>query len=511
MAEDERIGSEEERADMNIYIVKIHAFFIYFCCMRFFTALAASLSLFSYTCIAQQKSPDSGWPLQRCIQYAVAHNIAIRQDSLTARLARHTLDQSRLSQLPAVNVNGTFGRNFGRSINPITNQFVEASFDYLGPSGSSSVLLYGWNQVRNTIARNRYSLEASLLDLGQRRNDISLNVANGYLIALQAQEQINVSTKQVQLSQAQLEQTRAFADAGRLPELNVAQLESQVASDSANLINAIANYNSAVLDLKTLLNLEFSEQFTIKAPAVSDDDQLLVLKVTPEEVFQAARSNYASVKSSQLRVKAAEKGLSAAKANLYPQLSLSYQIGSNYASNYMSYKPTTQLEGLTPIGITGRSFDTVYQPVYRIETPLVPFGTQMKNNIRQLVGLNLNIPLFNGWQSQFAVKQARINLAQQELAQYNVELTLKQSVYKAHNDALNAIQRYNAAKRAEDAAKRALDFARKRYELGLTSTVDLLVTQNTEYASAANLVNAKYNLIFKLKVIDFYLGNELKL
>jgi outer membrane protein len=135
----------------------------------------------------------------------------------------------------------------------------------------------------------------------------------------------------------------------------------------------------------------------------------------------------------------------------------------------------------------------------------------MKNNIRQMVGVNLNIPLFNGWQSQYAVKQAKINLAQQELSQYNTELTLKQTVYKAHNDALNSIQKYNAAKRAEDAAKRALDFARKRYELGLTSTVDLLVTQNTEYATAANLVNAKYNLIFKLKVIDFYLGKELKL
>jgi outer membrane protein len=480
--------------------------------MRFFSAvLALCLSLLTYNSEAQQRNMDNNWPLQRCIQYAVDHNIAIRQDSLTARLARHTLDQSRLSQLPAVNVSGTFGRNFGRSINPITNQFVEASYDYIGPSANSSVLLFGWNQVRNTIARNRYSLEAALTDLGQRRNDISLNVANGYLIALQAQEQINISNKQVQLSQAQLDQTRAFAEAGRLPELNVAQLESQVASDSANLINAIANYNSAILDLKTLLNLDFSETFNIKAPDVSTDDLQMVLKVTPEEVFQAARNNYASIKSSELRVKAAAKGLSAAKGNLYPQVNLSYQIGTNYASNYMSYQPTNVLEGYTPIGITGRSLDTVYQPSYKTLTPLVPFGTQMKNNIRQMVGVNLNIPLFNGWQSQYAVKQAKINLAQQELSQYNTELTLKQTVYKAHNDALNSIQKYNAAKRAEDAAKRALDFARKRYELGLTSTVDLLVTQNTEYATAANLVNAKYNLIFKLKVIDFYLGKELKL
>jgi outer membrane protein len=123
----------------------------------------------------------------------------------------------------------------------------------------------------------------------------------------------------------------------------------------------------------------------------------------------------------------------------------------------------------------------------------------------------MNLPIFNGWQSQYAVRQARINLEQQRWAEYSVELTLKQNVYKAHNNAQSAVQKYLAAKRADDAAKRALDFAKKRYDLGLTSTVDLLVTQNSEFAAASNLVSAKYDLIFKLKVIDYYLGKELKL
>ncbi|MCF8451152.1 MAG: TolC family protein [Taibaiella sp.] len=479
--------------------------------MRSFTALLILCLLLTTHTHAQQRSMDNVWPLQRCIQYAISHNITIKQDSLNARLARHALTQSQLSQLPAVNVSGSYGRSFGRSINPITNQFVETEYNFFGPSASSNVLLFGWNQVRNTIARNRYSLEASLADLGQRKDDIALNVANSYLIALLAQEQINISNNQVGLSKAQLDQTKAFAEAGRLPELNVAQLESQLASDSANLINAIANYNSAILDLKTLLNLDFSESFSIKAPDLSPGDQMAIAQTAPEEVYQAARSHFGSIKGSQLRVQSAEKALTAAKGNLYPQLNLSYQVGTNFASNYLDYQQTNELIGLTPIGITGTDSQIVYAPRYKSLTPLVPFSTQMRNNIRHSVVLNLNIPLFNSWQSQYAVRQARINLAQQELSQYSAELTLKQNVYKAHNNALNSIQKYNAAKRAEDAAKRALDFASKRYELGLTSTVDLLVTQNTEFATAANLISAKYDLIFKLKVIDYYMGKELKL
>ncbi len=484
---------------------------IYFCSMRAFWFYFIVCLFVGIQASAQGRGVDNVWSLQRCVQYAIDHNITIRQDSLTAKLARHTLRQSRLSQIPAVNVSGNFGRSFGRSINPITNQFVESTYDFLGPSGNSSVLLFGWNQVRNTIARNRYSLEASLADLDQRKNDIALNVANSYLTALLAQEQINISQNQVNLSVAQLEQTRAFAEAGRLPELNVAQLESQLATDSSNLINSISNYNSAILDLKALLNLDFSEPLAVQTPDIKADEQLNVAKTPPEEVYRAARVHFGSIRGSEMRVRSAEKGLDAAKGRRYPQLNLSYQIGTNYASNYLSYQQTSQLIGQTPIGYTASDSDIVYQPLFRTLTPTVPMGTQLNRNIRQSVILNVNFPIFNGWQSQYAVKQAKINLAQQELAMYSAELKLKQDVYKAHNSALNAIQKYKAARRAESAAQRALDFAKERYDLGLTSTVDLLVTKNSEFAAAANLVSAKYELIFKLKVIDYYMGNELKL
>ena len=485
----------------------------YFCTMfRFFISVSICLLLVQAAFAQQGSSMDNVWSLERCVQYAIDHNISIKQDSLNARLARYTLKQSVLSQLPTLSANGSYGKSYGRSINPTTNQFVDAGYDFVSASGNGNLLLFGWMQVRRTIEKNRYSLEAYLADLDQLKDDVSLNVANSFLTTLLAQEQISISKNQVELSKAQLAQTRAFTDAGRLPELNVAQLESQLATDSSNLINSIANYNSAVLDLKSLLNLDFSTPFSIQIPDVEVGDQMTVSNLLPEDVYQKARVHFGSVKGSQLRVLAAEKGLAATKGNLYPQFSLGYQVGSNWASNYFNYQATPN--GYSLVGITDTLHpytSGVYAPSFITTTSPIAFGTQLNNNIRQSVFLNVNIPIFNGWSSQFAVRQAKINLASQQLNEYNAELTLKQNVYKAHNNALNSIQKYYAAKRADGAARRALEFATRRYDLGLTSTVDLLVTQNSAFTAAANLALAKYDLIFKLKVIDYYLGKELKL
>lgn len=445
------------------------------------------------------------------MRYALDHNISIKQDSLTARLARYTLLQSQLSQLPALSANGSYGRSLGRSVDPTTNQFVNENYNFVSASGNGNLLLFGWMQVRNTIEKNKYNLQASLADLDQLKDDISLNVANSFLATLVAQEQVEISKQQVALSAAQLDQTRKFAEAGRLPELNVAQLESQLATDSSSLINAIANYNGAILDLKSLLNLDFAVPFSIQIPDVEVGEQMMVSNMQPEEVYQKARTHFGSIKSSQLRVTAAEKGVAATKGNLYPNFSLGYQVGSNWANNYYNYSETPTGLALAPVYDAHGNQLAIYEPTFVTTTSPIPLGTQLSDNFRQTVFLNVNIPIFNGWQSQYAVRQAKINLYTQQLNEYNAELTLKQNVYKAHNAALNSIQKYYAARRADEAAKRALDFAKKRYDLGLTSTVDLLVTQNTEEQSAANLVSAKYDLIFKLKVIDYYLGKELKL
>jgi len=464
------------------------------------------LPLFLF-CTQSFAQNSDNWTLQRAVQYALDHNISIQQNELNRRLEKLTLQQNRLSQLPNINLSTGYGRSFGRSIDPTSNQFVDgSSYDFMSLSGSADVLVFGWFQRRNRIAQSKFSLEAANKDLEQIKNDVSLNVATGYLRTLLAKEQVKINEQQVALSQQQLNQTKSFAEAGRVPELNVAQLESQLATDSSNLISALTEYYASVLDIKALLNLDFDVPFEISIPDINTiESNFSNAYLKPEDIYESASKNLPTLYRSEMRLKAAQKGYSAAKGGLFPQLALNLQAGTNYSTLI------NPVPGTFAYDSTGKSSYQVYQTTPVFATNIVPLGKQLDNNFRQSVSLGVNIPLFNGWQAQTAVKQAKINVLTQQLNLYQAELKLKQDVYKAHNDARNSLQKYFAANRAAEAAKRAYDFAQKRNELGLTNTVEYLVTQNNWYRAEANKASAKYDLIFKLKVIDYYLGNEIKL
>jgi outer membrane protein len=470
----------------------------------------------SFHSIAQT---DDTWSLERAVNYAIEHNLSIQQSVLNARLSKLTYIQSTVSQLPNINGSASRGRSYGRSVDPTTNQFVSgSSYDYMSLGGNADVLLFGWFQKRNTIRSNNFTSQAAQADLGQLTNDISLNVATGYLRALLAQQQILVSEKQVGLSKAQLDQTKKFAEAGKLPELNVAQLESQLANDSANLIGAYTEYTAALLDIKALLNFDFKTPFNITAPNIDIANLSVSLTPTPEEIYDVAVKNYGTIKSSKMKLKASERQLWSARGSLLPQLTMGAQLGSNWSSttkditayNITGYNPNGSFVTADIPGIGLTKFD-VYQPNVSYTTSDVAHNTQLDRNFRQTVSLSLNVPIFNGWQSQLAVKQAKFNMLNLQIAKTQAEVKLKQDIYKAHNDAKNSLQKYYAAERANNAAERAFDFAKKRYDLGLTNTVEYLTTQNTLYSASSNLARAKYDLIFKLKVIDYYLGKELKL
>ncbi len=464
--------------------------------------------------IAQQPSSRE-WTLQQAIEYAQEHNLSIRQNELNVRLAKLQLLQTQLSQLPSINSNVGYGTSFGRSIDPTSNQFINSSYNFVSFSGSANVLLFGWFQTRNNIKANELSLRAAQADKEQLQNDVSLNVATGYMRLILAKEQVRISRKQVSLSAAQLEQTKKFVQTGRLPELSAKQMEAQLGNDSATLIGAIANYDNAIIDMKALLNLDFTTPFDIVEPDVTIEKQFSLQDLNPEYIYETARQNFYSIKSSEWNKQAAHKRVQAAKGALYPQLALSGQYGTNYSSSYKELTTYT-ITGAQPTG--SYAVDThsnkilpVYQPVFHYETQPISLNQQLRNNARQTISLGLNIPLFNGWQATSLLKQAKINWLASDYNQQAAMLKLKQDVYKAYNDAHNAIQKYYAAQRAAVAAQEAFIFAQKRHELGLTNTVEYLTTQNTQFVSESNLQSAKYDLIFKLKVIDYYLGKTIQL
>lgn len=459
------------------------------------------------------KSFPSKWTLQNCIQYAMDNNLQVAASELNERLARLLLQQNRNNRLPSLNGDASLGESYGRSIDPTSNQFVTNGFTYNNLGLSSSTLLFGWFQRKYQIEQNQLEVEAANASYNQLKDDIALNVATGYLRVLLAREQVKINEGTLRLDNQQYNQTVIFANAGKVPELNVAQMLSQLSTDSSNLVSANSSERIALLQLRALLNFNFEQEFDIVAPDldISELASLYTLP-TPEGIYTSALKNHHRMKYDELKLMSAKKNLDIAKAVQYPQLSLLGSIGTNYSSTIKDITGQTYT-GETPIGsikIANTDYP-ITRPTYNYNTRTRSLLNQYGDNIRANIGLGLSIPIFNGFNANTNIQKAKIGLISQQIVIDSDKQKLKQDIYTAYEEAKAASQKYNAAKRAQDAAQRALDFAVKRFAIGMISTYEYTSSLNSLYTASASALSSKYDLIFKLKVLDYYMGNPLKL
>ena len=490
--------------------------FIYFCrimikYIRLFLCLLPASGLF-----AQEK-----WDLRKCVEYALQNNISVKQADLQSRFSALNLKQSKASTLPSFNFGSSAGNSFGLSNNPATGILENSSFFNVGSQLQSQVTLFNWFSKKNLIAADKLTYEADLEQTKKVQNDVSLNVAVAYLQILLAREQVNISTIQVQQTLAQLESTRKQVDAGRLPELNVVQLEAQLATDSSSLITVQTSAQQFVLQLKALLNMDAGGPFDIDTPPVDLIPLESLSDLQPESVFASALANLPQQKVNDLRIKAALKSAESSKASMYPSISASGGLGTNY----VHFKQRAIYDQIVTGYINtafradagGGVFYNVQQPVVKDGTTILGyqksngFGKQFRQNFGQNIGIGLNVPIFNGRSARTAWERSKLTIKNLELTKEQTDQQLKQDIYKAYTDATAAIQKYNANKKGVEASQKAYDFARKRYDLGLLSTYELLNSQNAFQTSRTQLVYAQFDFVFKMKLLEFYKGQGLKL
>jgi outer membrane protein len=470
------------------------------------------LSFFLF--VTQVVLAQDKWDLKRAIDYALVNNISVKQQDVQARLEKLTYEQSKLSQYPSLNFGNSIGLNTGRSIDRTTNQFTTQSIFYSGFSLQTNVDVFNFWSKKNTIEANRYASAAALASIEKIKNDIALNVAGGYLQALLNKQQIEISRVQVVQTSAQLSNTRKLVEAGSLPELNAAQLEAQLAQDSANLITAIANETQALLNLKALLNIDAGTTFDIEAPPVEMIPLEPIAQLQPEAVYVLALQNLPQQRANELRLQSAIKNVAAARGAMYPSLSLSGSLQTNYSNT----KNNTQflgssINGFNPIGIVKGTNDTVLAPnlVPNYRFYAAPFGTQFTDNLSNGIGLNISVPIFNGGAARTSWQRAKLNVQSFELQKQQDNLTLKQDIYQAYTDAITSLQKFNAATKTVEANQKAFEFAQKRYDIGLLNTIDLITTQNNLFSARLQRLLAQFDYVFKMKVLEFYRGQGLKL
>lgn len=466
-------------------------------------------------CRAQEK-----WGLRKCVEYAMTNNISVRQADIDSRMAELTYKQSKSAQYGQWSFSTGLGLSFGYSVDPATNTFISTDFLYQSYTLQGGANLFNWFSQRRLIESNKYTFMAQKTNIDKVRNDVALNVAAAYLTALAARQQIDIGVAQVQLSRDQLNNTRKLVDAGSQPELNAAELEAQLASDSASLISAQATYDQDVLQLKATLSLDAAYPFILDTPAVETIPVESLGELQPDVVYSLAEKTFPQSQLNEYRIQAADKAYASARAQLYPTLQVFGSLGDRF-SNTLQRPGTPKLAGIDTTGYfvyNNGVVNNVLAPNYSYGYVKNSFGqvwqgywNQLDQNFGQQVGIQLNVPIFNGNLARTNVRKAKLSIRSAELQKESDLLTLKQNVYQAYSAAAAALQRYQANVKALTTAQTSFDLASKRYGIGLLNTIDYITNQNNLFKAKVNLLGSQYDYVFKMKVLEFYKGQGVKL
>ena len=471
---------------------------------KFFTLIA--LLTFAGTANAQQK-----WSLPKCIEYAMANNISVKQIDLQTKTARLLLRQSKLGQIPSLNFNGGPSFNNGRNQDPTSFSLITQSYLSANMQLQSSADIFNFFSKKNTIAANECELQAAKANTDKLKNDIALTVVNVYLLILLAMEQEKIAAVQLQQSKAQLSNTRKLVDAGNLPELNAAELEAQVARDSATVITAKGNITQNILSLKAYMAIDAGAPFEIETPVVDKIPVEKIADLQPESVYTLAMANMPQQRYNDFKLRAVQKSSAAAKGGLYPTLSVYANLGSGYNSRAREVTGVTfALDTIGKVNVNGTPYN-VLAPFPDYSSRKQTFFSQINQNFRQSVGLNLSIPIFNGNNARTNYERSKIAIQNQELQKTLDDQTLKQNIYQAYNNAVIALEKFNAGKKSLETAERTFNFAQKRYDVGLMGTFELITNQNNLFSAKLQNALNQYDYVFKMKVLEFYKGQGLKL
>ena len=440
--------------------------------------------LVCFSLISFQAKAQEAWSLQKCIEYALENNISVKQNELNADLAKENYNQSIANMAPSLNAGASHSYNWGQRIDPFTNTFATNRVRSNNLYISSQVTLFSGLQLQNTLKQNSLNYLAGKYDVEKMKNDIVLNVATAYLNVLFAQELLGVAKTQKSITEAQVIRTQKLVDAGTLALGSLLDLQAQLASDELTIVNTENQLAIALLTLSQLMNIKVGSDFTIVRPQLEIPANP-ILAENPEQIYQFALSNQPSIKSSETKVLSAEKGVKIAKGTAYPSITMSGSVGTGYS------------------GLSQKLVDGVL-----VKTP---GGEQLKDNTNENIGFNLNIPIFNGWQSHNSISRAKIARQNAEYTLQLSEQNLRQTIEQSHVDAQTALKQFYATKKTVEALSQAFDYADKRFNVGALNSTDYNTAKNRLNNSQSDLLRNKYNFIFKSKVLDFYMGKPITL
>ena len=449
--------------------------------------------LFIFTailCLTQFSIAQKTWSLEECINYAIENNITVKRQELNAKSADKTHFQSYMEILPNANANGQHFLNTGKTLNIATYQYEDQSFQGGNVSLNSEITLFRGLQNLNTIFKSKYDLMAQLETVEKVKNDITINVSTAYLQILLNKELRDNAQLQIEVTLEQIEKTKKLVEIGNTAKGDLLQIEAQAALEKATLTDAENNLKLSYLTLSQLLNLDSLENFEIVFPEIKDITLSSEL-TSVSDVFGEAVESLPEIKSAQYSLKSSEKNLAISKGALSPTITFGYQYGSRY-------------DGLS------QKLDSLVGPIaYYADS--YPHLDQVKDNASQVVYAAIRIPIFNKWRTKTSIEQAKINLADSRL---NLDLQkqyLYQSIQQARVQAIAAMDRYIANTEAVKSMEEAFRYTEQKYQVGLVDILEYKTAKNDLNKTKSDLAQAKYEYIFRTKILEFYMGEQITL
>ncbi|MDA3820777.1 MAG: TolC family protein [Candidatus Delongbacteria bacterium] len=454
-------------------------------------------------------SQQETWSLERCIQYAIDNSISIKQQKLNTDYEKNNVLTTKMSVLPSINSSAYQSFTFGRSVDMYTNEFSEDNTSSLNMDISARMDLFNGFQKYHKIQKSKLNLDASLKDLEKAKNDISIAIANAFFNVLYNLELVETSHAQVSTTEEQVSNTEKLVDAGSLARGNLLEVKSQLANEELKLVNAENALDLAYLNLQQLLELDTVKNFSIMAPQIDalDETQLLPKAY---QIYLEAKMNMPQMEAARLDVQIAREDIAIARSGHYPSLNLSASYGSGFSDARQEIDEIMPADPL-PIGYAvsqeggGEIFD-VYQYNFDYTYNTKHFSDQIRDNASTSISLGLSIPIFNGWQINSSVSNAKIS---HQAAKYNLESTRKQllkEIQQAHADAKAAMKKYIATKKALEAMQESFKHTEKKFSIGMVNSLEYNTAKTQLNNTESELLRAKYEFVFKQKILDFYRG-----
>lgn len=443
--------------------------------------------LFCFALITSPIFAQKNWTLEDCLRHAQANNITIKKALLNAEIYKQNHFQSKMALLPNLNGSVSDNTNFGRNIDPVTNQITIDRVRNNNFSLSSSLTIFNGFQSINTIRKNNFDYLSSKYDAEKIANDISVNIVTAYLQLLYNTDLVEVSQQKVDVSELQVERISMMVNVGSLPKGDLLNTESQKAQEELQLINAQNQKDIAKLNLMQLLDLSVSASFDIVQLEVEVDENYIT--VDNQAIYNLALENLPDVKSAETKLKSSERSLAISQGAKSLRLSLSASLGTLYsdANRRLFYDSLDAIP-------TNQDY---------------PFEDQFNDNVSQAISLSLSIPIFNNWQANASISRAKIGVLQAQYSLQEAKNNLRKTIEQAQNDARSAQKKYIASKKSVAFQEESFQYTQNKYDLQLVNSYDYNNAKNTLFKAETDLLQSKYDYLFKTKMLDFYMGKHL--